>query len=173
VVMTHDGEGNVLDVGRMTRSVPTPIRRALENRDGGCRFPGCTSRVCDGHHIRHWADGGETKLDNLALLCRWHHRRVHEDGWRMELGESGEARFYRPDGRLLPEVPPRPEVGEDPAGALDRAGRHLGIDSWTPTTRWLGDPLDVDWALFTLWRPCVGDTSGPDVSAETPAAGSA
>ena len=76
---TQDGEP--LSVGRKTRSIPLAIRRALQRRDGGCRFPGCTcSRFVDAHHITHWADGGETGMDNLVLLCRRHHRMVHEGG---------------------------------------------------------------------------------------------
>ena len=67
--MTHDDTGRVLDVGRKTRAVSPALRRALEYRDGGCRFPGCGLTFCDAHHVEHWADGGETKLDNLVLLC--------------------------------------------------------------------------------------------------------
>jgi hypothetical protein len=71
--------GEPLDVGRKTRSIPPNIRRALNSRDGGCRFPGCThQRYVDAHHIEHWAEGGETKLSNLVTLCRLHHRLVHE-----------------------------------------------------------------------------------------------
>jgi len=79
VRMVHRN-GEILSVGRKTRTVPPPIRRALEFRDQGCRFPGCTSKHCDAHHIEHWADGGETKLSNLVLLCRRHHRLLHEGG---------------------------------------------------------------------------------------------
>jgi hypothetical protein len=69
VVMTH-GDGSVLDVGRRTRTVPPALRRALAHRDQGCRFPGCGLRLCDAHHVEHWADGGATRLDNLIQLCR-------------------------------------------------------------------------------------------------------
>ena len=89
VIMTHESDGSVLDVGRKTRTVPPAIRRALDHRDGGCRFPGCGLRFCDAHHIKHWADGGETRLDNLALLCRRHHRAVHEEGFRVEIVACG------------------------------------------------------------------------------------
>ncbi len=71
VAVVEDERGTPLDVGRKTRSIPPAIRRALQVRDRGCRFPGCTNRrFLDGDHIRHWAAGGETSLANLALLCR-------------------------------------------------------------------------------------------------------
>ena len=63
VVMRHDRDGRVLDVGRKTRTIPPAIRRALTARDRRCRFPGCGSRHCDAHHVRHWADGGATRRD--------------------------------------------------------------------------------------------------------------
>ena len=96
VVMKHGAQGEILDVGRRTRTIPTAIRRALTVRDMGCRFPGCASTYCEAHHLKHWADGGETSLDNLLLLCRHHHRAVHEEGFRIECGEDGELRFFRP-----------------------------------------------------------------------------
>ena len=75
-------QGEPLAVGRRTRAVPPAIRRALRVRDGGCRFPGCDrSRHVHAHHIRHWADGGETALGNLVTLCSQHHRQVHEGGY--------------------------------------------------------------------------------------------
>lgn len=76
------GPSEPLDVGRRTRTIPSALRRALALRDGGCRYPGCDrlQRWCDGHHIEHWVHGGPTSLDNLVLLCRRHHRRVHENG---------------------------------------------------------------------------------------------
>ena len=95
-------KGEPLAVGRRTRAVPPAIRRALRVRDGGCRFPGCDrSRYTHAHHIRHWADGGETSLDNLVTLCSRHHRLVHEGGYGVRVKE-GEIRFTRPDGRVGP-----------------------------------------------------------------------
>lgn len=88
VVMVHDGEGDKLAVGRRTRTVPPAIRRAVEHRDRGCRFPGCGLRFCDVHHIVHWADGGETTLRNTLLVCRLHHR---EHSTR----KDSESRFRR------------------------------------------------------------------------------
>jgi hypothetical protein len=80
-----------LNLGRATRVVSPTQRQALAVRDGGCVFPGCSRPVawCEGHHVRHWLDGGPTDLDNLALLCRAHHRAVHEGGWRLIRGPDG------------------------------------------------------------------------------------
>jgi len=96
--VTEDGEGSVLDVGRRTRTIPPALRRALEIRDRGCRFPGCGLRFAEAHHVRHWADGGATSLRNCVLLCRFHHRLVHEGGWRLEWWGPGRAVFRDPRG---------------------------------------------------------------------------
>jgi hypothetical protein len=69
----------MLYLGRRTRSIPPALNLALRERDGRCRFPGCTHRRC-AHHIVPWVLGGRTDLDNLILLCRRHHRLVHEGG---------------------------------------------------------------------------------------------
>jgi len=81
-----------LDVGRATRVVSPAQRSALAVRDGGCVFPGCSRPLawCEGHHVWHWLDGGPTDLDNLALVCRAHHRAVHEGGWRLIRGPDGQ-----------------------------------------------------------------------------------
>ncbi|MGI8564502.1 MAG: DUF222 domain-containing protein [Candidatus Dormibacter sp.] len=91
----QNGEGCADALSHMSRVVSGATRRALWQRDGGCRFPGCDRPPgwTDAHHIVHWADGGETKLGNLVLLCRRHHRQVHEQGWRLmrEMGGSLQA----------------------------------------------------------------------------------
>ena len=169
VIMTHDiaaemtrtKSGSVLDVGRRTRTVPPAIRRALDHRDGGCRFPGCGLRFCDAHHIKHWSDGGETRVDNLVLLCRRHHRAVHEEGFRVEIVGNAEGggdrgvRFYWPDGRPFPDVPPAPTLPDDPVRALEAENGRLGIrvDPETTTPYWNGARFDLGWAIHMLWRP--------------------
>ncbi|MFI6068862.1 DUF222 domain-containing protein [Micromonospora sp. NPDC051227] len=102
------GAGQVLDVGRQRRLISGPLRRALVLRDRGCAFPGCDRppRWCDGHHIRHWADGGDTSLDNAVLLCGHHHRHVHHGGWAVRLGGDGYPEFV-PPAWLDPEQLPR------------------------------------------------------------------
>ncbi|MFF5177972.1 DUF222 domain-containing protein [Micromonospora sp. NPDC000316] len=102
------GAGQALDVGRQRRLISGPLRRALVLRDGGCAFPGCDRppRWCDGHHIRHWADGGTTSLDNAVLLCGHHHRHVHNGDWAVRLGGDGHPEFV-PPAWLDPEQLPR------------------------------------------------------------------
>ena len=152
VVMRHDEGGRPIEVGARTRTIPPALRRALDHRDRGCRFPGCGVRFTQGHHLRHWAEGGPTTLSNLALLCRRHHRAVHEEGYRVHRGLDGALRFRRPDGRPLPEVPPAAEVPADPVGALQR--RHdaqgLRLNARTACAGWLGERLDVGWAIDVL-----------------------
>src|SRR5438128_2216343 len=152
VVMRHDAHGRVIEVGARTRTIPPAIRRALHHRDRGCRFPGCGVRFGQGHHIRHWANGGPTTLSNLALLCRRHHRTVHEEGYQLDRQPDGELRFRRPDGQVLPEVPAPPAVPRDPVNALrarnEAAGVHLHARTAMPG--WLGERLDVGYAISVL-----------------------
>ncbi len=152
VVMRHDPNGRILEVGARTRTIPPALRRALQHRDRGCRFPGCGRRFGQGHHIHHWAHGGPTKLSNLALLCRRHHRAVHEEGFQVERQPDGELSFRRPDGRPLPESPPPAPVPVDPVEALrarhDAHGLHLHARTAMPG--WLGERLDVGWAIDVL-----------------------
>ncbi|MET8092047.1 DUF222 domain-containing protein [Micromonospora sp. NPDC005220] len=100
--------GQALDVGRQRRLVTGPLRRALVLRDRGCAFPGCDRppRWCDAHHIRHWADGGDTSLTNSVLLCRHHHRHLHHTDWSVRLGGDGHPEFV-PPAWLDPEQVPR------------------------------------------------------------------
>jgi len=153
VEMTHTPDGSVLDVGRRRRTIPPAIRRALDTRDHGCRWPGCGSRFTAAHHAWHWADGGPTKLDNLILTCAHHHHLLHEGGYRVELNPwpGGRPVFYDPRGVPVPETPPVTSLGEHPAvDTLVAENRHLGIDpDWrTAGARWKRErdiPDDV-WA---------------------------
>jgi hypothetical protein len=95
-----------LFVGRKTRAISPSLELALRERDGGCRFPGCDNeRWVDAHHIVHWAHGGETNLDNLILLCRHHHRLVHEGGFSVHRKPDGELIFRNPRGERLANAP--------------------------------------------------------------------
>jgi hypothetical protein len=151
-----DEGGGVLDIGRRTRAIPGAIRRALWIRDQGCRFPGCAnSRFLQGHHVRHWLHGGRTALDNLVLLCSFHHRQVHEGGFGIGLCEEGEVRVSTPDGRRLPDTPVlSPDVGAVEWGDYEWTGdpspRDADIDEWTTAPSWDGSPVDYDAAVGAI-----------------------
>ena len=141
VPLRHGSEGETIDVGRRTRTVPPAIRRALEARDRGCRFPGCGLRFTDAHHVRHWADGGETKLENLILLCRHHHRLVHEAGWKVRWWQGGRPAFVDPRGQLhvtCRRPTSRRELDRDPVQELiaDTDAADVEPDLLTAGARW-------------------------------------
>ncbi len=110
-------DSSILDFGRSTRTIPAALYTSLVLRDLGCRFPGCDrpGDWCDGHHIRHWEDGGSTDLSNLVLLCRRHHRVIHMKGWHLKLLPSATVEVTRPDGQVMRDelVVPRRSYGED------------------------------------------------------------
>ena len=149
-MMTHDSEGNVLDVGRKSRIVPTPLQRAVLFRDRHCVFPGCQNRFCEFHHVEHWANGGETKLGNLRLLCHRHHHALHEGGYRIEEDDDGKTlRFFTPFGQLLETPPPQGDVS---AETLPRENRALGlaIDRTTGGALSTGERCDMAWVVGVL-----------------------
>jgi 5-methylcytosine-specific restriction endonuclease McrA len=152
VVMRHDETGRLLEVGARTRTISPALRRALLHRDRTCRFPGCDGRFTQGHHLRHWAHGGPTALSNLALLCRRHHRAVHEEGYHVARGPDGALRFRRPDGRPLPDVPPPAAVPEHPVEVLRACHDAQGLRLTARTARpsWLGERLDLGYAIDVL-----------------------
>lgn len=168
VRVAHDADGSVLDVGRKTRTIPPALRRALEARDRGCRFPGCGLRFTDAHHIVHWADGGETKLMNILLLCRAHHRRVHEGGYQVCSDRNGQVVFFTPKGKALFEAPPPPELPPDPVEALVRGNRTRGItpDCMGGAPRWNRD-RDVPWAIEAAAMEALDPWDEPMVDEET------
>jgi Domain of unknown function (DUF222)/HNH endonuclease len=155
ILMRHDTEGRVIEVGARTRTIPPALRRALVYRDRVCQFPGCELRFVQGHHIQHWAHGGPTTLSNLVLLCRRHHRAVHEEGYQVTRENDGKLSFCRLDGRPLLDVPAAATAPTDPAGTL--RARHgadgLHIDARTSRPGWLGERLDLGWAIDILRPP--------------------
>jgi hypothetical protein len=171
-------DGEPLNIGRKSRSIPPAIKRALRARDGGCRFPGCDrTRFCDGHHVKHWADGGETKLGNLITLCSFHHTLLHEGGFGVTTTDDGVFVFTRPDGsRILDcgtlpkETESRrfrgivgaraPDLDDAALEAFDAAIRDHGerldpgsesrIDASTARCRWLGERMDYSTAIESM-----------------------
>ncbi|MBM3852883.1 MAG: DUF222 domain-containing protein, partial [Verrucomicrobia bacterium] len=161
VRIVEDAKGEPLDVGRRTRTIPPGIRRALNARDKGCRFPGCPfKRYVDGHHVRHWAEGGETKLSNLVTLCRFHHRLVHEGQIAIQTLDDGAFRFVQPSGESFDSPLPAPTDGR--AIVVAHQAAHLAITPTTAITRWTGESLDLGLAVEVLMQ-----RREKNVSAET------
>jgi len=149
IKLTEDKDCEPLSIGRRSRGIPPAIRRALRYRDNGCRFPGCTNtRFVDGHHIKHWADGGETSLDNLVQLCRHHHRLVHEGGFTCERTNCGEIAFRSPSGSNLRQRqrPPWLPHGGDPREWFQFEDPNVEIDANSCVPMWRAGE-SMDWAL--------------------------
>jgi hypothetical protein len=167
VTVLEDEQGKVLNIGRRARTVPATISRALAIRDKTCRFPGCCeSKYVDAHHIQHWADGGETSLDNLVTLCRYHHRQLHSGSFSIRVDKTSAQQqliFTTPAGRAIKSCffPQFPDVS---AETSDATLRHLApeVNAETCVTRWRGEDCDYGMAVeVLLGRDTVG------VSAET------
>jgi hypothetical protein len=170
VRVARGSDGGVVGAGRRRRTVPPAVRRALEARDRGCRFPGCGLRFTDAHHVKHWADGGETSLNNLVLLCRRHHRAVHEGSVQLCVDRNGQVVFFTPRGKALFDAPPvnakseggrtadgsplgrRSGAGEPGGGAnepgvsLDEPPRQLRPTHRSGASRWKRDS-DIPWEV--------------------------
>jgi len=133
-----------------TRLISPALRRALKRRDGGCRFPGCpNTRFVDAHHVDHWADGGETRLDSLVLLCARHHGHLHEGGCRIERTPDG-LRFLDRFGVEIPATAERRSRGN--VVDLMAAQRNLGIDHRTTTPDMGWERSDYPYILSVI-RP--------------------
>ena len=162
-----NGKGRVIDVGRRTRRVSEALRCVLVARDGGCVWPGCDAPPsrCDAHHVEHWADGGPTNADNLALLCHRHHILLHEGRHRLE--RAGDAWVVlKPDGTRLhtPLAAARADIGPGHLGADDSIPSHqpgpdalcdlvttANTDRTAATT--LGHPREPSTGLVTAANP--------------------
>src|SRR5688572_9979973 len=149
VRIIENEKGEPLDVGRKTRTIPPAIRRALNSRDKGCRFPGCSfKRYVDGHHVKHWAEGGDTKLSNLVTLCRFHHRLVHEGQVVVQTLDDGAFRFTRPDGESFESLLP-PTTDWHELVAMNEAA-DIHVTPKTAITRWTGESIDYGIAVQCL-----------------------
>jgi len=151
VYWLDSSDGEPLGIGRKSRTIPPAIRRALQRRDGGCRFPGCiNSHFVDAHHIQHWADGGETAMENLVLLCRHHHRLVHEGGFGICTSTEGVIEFSNPAGEVILTGPVINSRGN--AWSLFEQHRESGIHITPKTAQslWLGEKMDDDMAVLGM-----------------------
>jgi hypothetical protein len=153
VELTENEDGEPLNVGRKTRTISAPLRRALNARDKRCRFPGCAnSRYMDAHHIHHWANGGETKPSNLVSLCRFHHRAVHEGGIRIERLDDGAFRFVKPNGESVDSMVP---------GCTQPPGDASQMPTGTFRDCWRGDRMDLGLAVDVLLQQARRGKNAP------------
>ncbi len=154
--MLEDAFGEPLAIGRRSRTIPPAIRRAMNARDQGCRFPGCNhTRFLHGHHIRHWAHQGETSLGNLVTLCSYHHTLLHEGGFRVARLADGSIEWLAPRGTRIGSGQPTCNGG---VGALIHANAAHGLDVSAATcdSSWDGLPADYDLVLTAFFsRPEV------------------
>jgi hypothetical protein len=156
VTLLEDEDGEPLNVGRKSRTVSAPLRRLLTARDKGCRFPGCSNaRYIDMHHIKHWANGGETRPSNLVSLCRFHHRAVHEGGFNVEILDDGALRFVNRHGEAVDHVQPG---CTQPPGDRSQMPKGQFVDCWR------GDRMDLGMAVDLLIQE---SRKGRDVPAGT------
>ena len=167
VNIKDDENGEPLSIGRRSRSIPPAMRRALRNRDGGCRFPGCTNyKFVDGHHIKHWADGGETSMDNLILLCRHHHHLVHEGGFSCEKSADGEVYFEDRRQQPLPNWSELPKLANDHDVQqwLDSEFFAATANGEGCNAKWhAGEQIDWQMAVSALFPPSSTDTPSPAI----------
>jgi hypothetical protein len=142
VNLIENDDGEPLNVGRRTRTISAPLRRVLNARDKGCRFPGCcNTRYIDAHHVEHWANGGETKPSNLVSLCRFHHHAVHEGGIRIEKLDDGALRFVKRNGEAIDNVLP---------GYTQPLGDWRCLPAGTEVSCYRGDRMDLGMAVDVL-----------------------
>jgi hypothetical protein len=155
VTVLEDDHGRVLNIGRRSRTVPPALRRALALRDRTCRVPGCfEQRYVDAHHVVHWADGGETSLDNLVTLCRHHHRALHSGAFSISAQGVGPERqflFHRADGKVMQAsvFPQFPGVSAETAGD-ELAALAPEVTSLTCISLWQGERCDYGMAIDGL-----------------------
>ena len=156
-VLENDA-GDVLNIGRRSRVIPRAISHALAIRDQGCRFPGCSQRKwTDAHHIKHWATGGETSLDNLVTLCRHHHRRLHQGDFALAAND-GDLTFTNSRGETIAATlyPQFPAIEDNASVVSDVINEHLErgleIDERTALTLWQGEVMDDSIVLHNLLR---------------------
>ncbi len=150
-----DERGEPLSVGRRTRTIPAAIKRALLVRDKTCRFPGCSNRLfLDGHHIQHWVDGGETKLENLALMCTFHHKSLHQHGYSVEVAPGGALVFRDSSGEVIPSTGERPRWESQKVGwpAIAKQNEGLGLHAATGACKWNGRPVNYQLVVSALVR---------------------
>ncbi len=158
VTVLTDDKDNVLNIGRRSRTIPPAIQRALSIRDTTCRHPSCcATRYLDAHHIQHWADGGETKLNNLVMLCRHHHRQLHQGVFSIEVSfeDTRHNLLFRNEASrviqraLYPQFPKTPSASENNCKLIEV--QFPKINSETAVSKWQGEKIDYSMVIEGLF----------------------
>ena len=167
-------DGLPIDVGRTTRLISPRMRVALHVRDRGCLFPGCGASACrtEGHHLRHWALGGPTDLNNLASLCKYHHRRHHQGDFRIEKISAAEYRFFTASGRELGahSTSIDAETGGSPHLRGAAKARGAPITPLTPAAL-DGAAVSLDYAISVMCDAWLMVAPAPSAPASRPGTG--
>ncbi len=168
-IVTEDDSGSVLNIGRRTRIIPRAMAHALRIRDGGCRFPGCTcaQRYTDAHHVRHWAEGGETRIDNLITLCRFHHGLLHRGEYRIHRDESAHFIFTNRRNEVMVQAL-YPQFSHPGTWAPEQLGLEH-VDEHAAESAWGGERMDIQQAIACLYDATEGRSirSRPPAPADT------
>ena len=144
-----------LSISRQSRTISTPIGRALQARDQGCRFPGCGhTRFLHAHHIQHWAHGGETSIENLVTICSYHHQLLHEGGYSVQRIGRSKIRFRTPRGKEISEAAPQ-VTGTAKALVQDNGRQGIHVSAATGHSGWDGTPIDYEHTMFVLMQPTL------------------
>jgi HNH endonuclease len=155
LVPAQHAPGPQLDLGRRTRTIPPPLRRALTLRDRGCRYPACTNHFfLHAHHIVHRAHGGTTDLTNLVTLCGAHHRLLHEGGFHVHRNDEGHLAFTDERGKPIDAAPVAPDLDGEGIEVVTawNEGAGLEIDAGTGFPGWDGERMDYAWTGDSLYR---------------------
>jgi len=148
-----EGKDGSVNAGRTRRTISGALRRALQERDKWCQFPGCgCTWFLQGHHVQHWADGGPTDLENLIRLCSFHHGLVHEGGFRVERGKDGEFVFLSPKGERVNHAWRDLLEIDEPLAELRRLqeAEDFVITAETSVPHWEGEQMDYDWTIVEM-----------------------
>ncbi|MFT7246663.1 MAG: hypothetical protein ACI82A_004042 [Candidatus Azotimanducaceae bacterium] len=153
----EDDDGNVMNIGRRSRTVPRAMAHALRIRDKHCVFPGCCQwQHTDAHHLQHWADGGETSLNNLVTLCRYHHGELHKGSYRIDWGDDTTLVFTNRHHQLIsracyPQFAVTRSTIEE-----DHQQLGLAIDEHTAECEWTGESMDLSMTVGELLVSSMG-----------------
>jgi hypothetical protein len=150
IVRVVERDGKTLSIGHKTRTISPAMRRALAMRDDGCTFPGCCQRRhVDGHHIKHWVDGGDTDLENLVQLCRFHHMLIHKGLFKITREDDGTCTYLRANGTVVRQAPRQPR-GDCTSLKSANTARGLRPTASALFPKEANPRADLDWSVLSL-----------------------